>query len=153
SLAQDGDPRQARLKAFQAKAFEQGGVSVQRDAPLVVVVGQVLGSGGGPGTTFATHREPGSASAFRSASSSATRARSSSSSVPTRCSTQSTSDILYPRTTCWNRTSRRSSPVIPDSGSRVGEADGGNAASSSPRPNTTEASRNTTAATSTITTR
>ena len=41
ALAQDRDPREAGLRAFEAEQLEERAVVVQRDAPLVVVVGRV----------------------------------------------------------------------------------------------------------------
>ena len=50
ALFQDGDPAQAGLRAFEDQEFEQFAIVVQRDAPLLVVVGDFDG-GLGPGTS------------------------------------------------------------------------------------------------------
>jgi hypothetical protein len=42
-LAQNGQPRQARLKAFQADLFEQPAVVGHRPAPFMIVVVQIVG--------------------------------------------------------------------------------------------------------------
>src|SRR5580704_1291447 len=44
ALAQDRQPRQARLKALEAQLLEQPHVVGNREAPLCVVIGEVLGS-------------------------------------------------------------------------------------------------------------
>jgi hypothetical protein len=49
SLAQDGDPGQAALEAFQADPLEHQPVISHWSAPLVVMVGKVLVRGMGPG--------------------------------------------------------------------------------------------------------
>src|SRR6478735_5322168 len=54
SLAQDGDPREAGLEGLEGEPLEEGRLAVDRDAPLVVVVGEVLGGGTGPGAPWHT---------------------------------------------------------------------------------------------------
>src|SRR5258708_21719397 len=41
ALAQDGDPAQARLRAFQAQHLEERAVVIQRQPPLAIVIGEV----------------------------------------------------------------------------------------------------------------
>ena len=61
ALAQDGDPRQAGLEAVERELLEQGAVVPFRNAPLLVVIGEIervdarpraamkpVGMGGGP---------------------------------------------------------------------------------------------------------
>src|SRR6266545_3154370 len=56
ALAQDGQPRQARLEPLEAELLEQTHVVVYRPAPLGVVVGDVLDSRPGPGAAQAPVR-------------------------------------------------------------------------------------------------
>lgn len=51
ALAQDRQPREAGLEAFETELFEEAPVVVDRKAPLGVVVGLVLGRGGAPEAT------------------------------------------------------------------------------------------------------
>src|SRR5690606_10402262 len=48
-LAQDHQPRQPRLEALQGQPLEDPVVSPDRPSPLLVVVGDIVGRGGGPG--------------------------------------------------------------------------------------------------------
>jgi hypothetical protein len=48
ALAQDRQPRQARLEAFEAQLLEQPAVVPDRKAPLAVVIVDVLGCGDAP---------------------------------------------------------------------------------------------------------
>ena len=50
ALAQDRDPGEAGLRALEAQQLEEGALVVQRDAPLLVVVGGVerIAAGGPP---------------------------------------------------------------------------------------------------------
>ncbi|GMA35543.1 hypothetical protein GCM10025876_17470 [Demequina litorisediminis] len=64
TLAQDGDPREAGLRALEHDALQERGVAVHRHRPLVVVIGLVqrvsiaeatqgCGGGGGHGSSVA----------------------------------------------------------------------------------------------------
>jgi hypothetical protein len=76
-----------------------------------------------------------------------------SSSRASRSSTQSTSLVLYPRSTWVNLTASTSAPVTPYAGSTVAVVPRGSGGSCSPRPNSRLAAPNSTIATSTSTTR
>ena len=58
ALAEDREPRQSRLEALQAEFLVDAAVVGQRPAPLVVVVGLVLGRAAGPGTAPLPVRTP-----------------------------------------------------------------------------------------------
>ena len=62
-LAQDRDPGEPGLEGLEGDPLEEGRLAVDRDAPLVVVVGEVLGCRTGPGAARA-HR-PGRRAARR----------------------------------------------------------------------------------------
>jgi hypothetical protein len=54
SLAQDGQPRQTGLEAFEAEPFVEAALVADRPAPLLIVVGVVPLVGGFPAAFYAT---------------------------------------------------------------------------------------------------
>ena len=55
-LAQDGEPVEAGLRAFENQHFEQPAVIVERRSPFLVVIAYIQRIGSAPGAAFGFHR-------------------------------------------------------------------------------------------------